>query len=74
MQGFTRHRDPDRRLRDDLAVDGYCWGTVSIVSSRTLMTSWSEGPKGTPNAIRVHFFANAHLDGPLRMRMTILPS
>jgi hypothetical protein len=22
MQCFTRHRDPDRRLRDDLAVDG----------------------------------------------------
>ena len=21
MQGFTRHRDPDRRLRDDLAID-----------------------------------------------------
>ena len=22
MQCFTRHRDPDRRLRDDLAIDG----------------------------------------------------
>jgi len=52
----------------------YCCGTVSIVSSGTLMTSRSEGPKGTPNAIRAHFFANAHLDDPFRMRMTTLPS